>query len=1069
MGSSSGGARAEETIDLQRPVDETRQVSPTPNYPDLVEVDPSHYVIGKELGKGGMGRVFEAVDRRTGRTVALKEPSGGDLGRFIQEARITAGLQHPGIVAVYEAGAWPDGEPFYAMRRVEGRSLREVVAETTTLRERLALLPHAIAAGDALAYAHDHRVIHRDLTPRNVLVGEFGDTVIIDWGLAKDLSAPGAARMSGRLQAVRAGDTGGAVGTAAYMPPEQAENESIDQRTDVYALGALLYFMLSGTAPYEGEEILEQVIAGPPIPLAGRDRLIPADLVAIAEKAMARDPDDRYASAAEMVAEIKTFQQKGLVSAYRYSPLERVGKLIGRYRAAVAVAVAALAVLAVLATFGVMRIVGEREEAERQRAEAERQRLQLLEERGRQEVVEGRSGRGLAYLAAALEAGHATTASQLLIAEARRPFDRQVLRIDAHGDQIARGVAFSRDDKLLLSYGDDGAARLWSIGGEQVAELSHGGPVYRAVFSSRGDRIATASADRSAALWTTAGERVATLQHAGPVYDAAFSGVGDRLVTASADGTAAVWDATTGERLGAIEQQTALVDAELSDDGTRVVAATIDGVAIAQGVDGRNRVVLSHGAPVTSVALSWDTRGEKVVTTGGRVARVWDARTGAPIATLQGHTEEVVSAVFRRDDARVLTASRDRTARVFDAASGALVATLTGHSDALRWAGFGGDQRLALTASKDGALRLWIGDTGAALLSFEGHASAVNAAAFAGDGPRFASAGDDGTIRLWKMDNPAVRSWIETRFGKIVDVAFSPDGELVATGSTDKTARLWDVATGEEVSRVIKADNTIFAVAFSPAGDRLATATTGAVRIHGLGGERAAVDVSGIGAGERVLALDFAPDGRRLAIGTDRGRVGIVEDGRVAAMDRRHDQAVGSVRFAADGARLISASYDRTARVWNVATGEQELSIDGGGAVDDALFFRGGYLLCGAAGARAVDRAGEPLLELAGAGSVDSCDLRRDSAVIATASRDRVTRLWDAETGKLLTSREGQTLQLSTARFSADGDSLATAGYDSTVAIWNVAPNRSTAAELGALLEQVPWRLVDNRLDPRGR
>ena len=150
---------------------------------NLPTVDRKHYRLDRELAVGGMGRIFTARDRRLGRPVAVKEvlvQAEAFVARFEREAKLTARLQHPGIVTIYEAGRWPSGEQFYAMRLVSGRPLENVIAETATLQERLALLPRVLAIAEALAYAHAERIIHRDLKPANVLVGDFGETVVID-------------------------------------------------------------------------------------------------------------------------------------------------------------------------------------------------------------------------------------------------------------------------------------------------------------------------------------------------------------------------------------------------------------------------------------------------------------------------------------------------------------------------------------------------------------------------------------------------------------------------------------------------------------------------------------------------------------------------------------------------------------------------------------------------------------------------------------------------------------------------------------------------------------------------
>src|SRR5262245_52644787 len=158
--------------------------------PALPVVSAAHYRADREIARGGMGRIVAAEDQRLRRAVALKEllePAPEQLGRFQREALITARLQHPGIVPVYEAGRWPSGEPFFAMKLVSGRPLDRVIADAATLEDRLALLPRIAAATEAFAYAHSQRVIHRDLKPANILIGEFGETVVIDWGLAKHL------------------------------------------------------------------------------------------------------------------------------------------------------------------------------------------------------------------------------------------------------------------------------------------------------------------------------------------------------------------------------------------------------------------------------------------------------------------------------------------------------------------------------------------------------------------------------------------------------------------------------------------------------------------------------------------------------------------------------------------------------------------------------------------------------------------------------------------------------------------------------------------------------------------
>ena len=276
------------------------------------------------------------------------------------------------------------------MRLVSGESLEAKIKTAGTLAQRLALLPHAIAATDALAYAHAQGIIHRDLKPANVMLGDFGETVVIDWGLAKDLRAPpepatGRDHRAGALSGTTSAATvaGDVIGTPTYMPPEQARGADVDERADVYALGAMLYHLLAGVPPFRGpaDRVLTQVLAGPPPALAALVPEAPPDLLAIVARAMATLPEDRYASAAELGAELKRFQRGKLVSAHQYTAWELVRRWLRRRRAVVAVIAIAVAVLAIGAVISVRRIVREEQRvrsalalAEQHHAEAERRR-----------------------------------------------------------------------------------------------------------------------------------------------------------------------------------------------------------------------------------------------------------------------------------------------------------------------------------------------------------------------------------------------------------------------------------------------------------------------------------------------------------------------------------------------------------------------------------------------------------------------------------------------------------------------------------------------------------------------
>ena len=349
MNESSGDATLSEIGRSERRV---ARHATTPAPPPLN--DAERYTVEGEVARGGLGRILRVHDRKLDRTLAVKLLVHGGreaAARFAREATVTARLQHPSIVPVHETGVWPTGEPFYSMKLISGHTLHEAIARAATLRDRLALLPHVVAVAEAIAYAHAQGVIHRDLKPANILVGPFGETVVIDWGLAHD-----------RLQE-EIGQPGDVVGTPAFMPPEQASGGTVDEQVDVYAIGAVLYQLLTGAPPYSGSrstEILARVRAERPAPLSLHEPRVPEDLAAIVDKAMARDPRDRYASARELAEDLRRFHAGRLVGAHRYSLPRLLWRALVRHAAIVAVTAAALLLLAGLGVVAMRRVVTER-------------------------------------------------------------------------------------------------------------------------------------------------------------------------------------------------------------------------------------------------------------------------------------------------------------------------------------------------------------------------------------------------------------------------------------------------------------------------------------------------------------------------------------------------------------------------------------------------------------------------------------------------------------------------------------------------------------------------------------
>jgi WD40 repeat protein len=901
-------------------------------------------------------------------------------------------------VQIYDVGE-VGGRPYFALEFVAGGNLARHLDGAPQPPRAAAQLIETLAR--AVQAAHTNGVVHRDLKPSNILLqreeggrrkegqpnssgfllppSSFLRPKIADFGVAKCLDSAGDA--PGRSGPTVTGEI---LGTPSYMAPEQAatSRQRVGPAADVYALGAVLYEVLTGRPPFRGASPLEtvlQVLHTEPVSVTRLQPKVPRDLETICLKCLRKEPHKRYASALDLAEDLRRFLAGEPIRARPPSALYRSAKFAQRNKTLVGAVLGILVALvagAVTAGRFALRATEQRDRATQEREEALRKAYYA------HLAAAGAALRDDDVAAAARHLSNTDFPEELRDWEWRHlqsRLDESAALIEApeHGEIF---LASACQGIRLLAAGQD--LRLLDADGTEVFRLPRNGLKVLHVEHTR------------------QGTRLFGCDEAGGLVVLDESGkVGLHLDSPQTERAASVV---------AVSPDHSRLALNWGEDKPTPHFGLYD---LASGA--KQAVCVGHIGYAFALAFSPD--GRQVASAAeDHTVRLWDAATGAPLHLLKGHTDKVMAVAYSPKGDRVVTASADGTVRQWDVASGTLIGIpYRGHRHEVYAAVYSHDGRWIASGDHDGTVRLWSPEDHRDVAVLHGHTECVRQLAFSRDSRRLASAADDRTVRLWDVETGQDPAVLRGHDNYVYPVAYSPDGQWLASGSWDRTVRLWDARTGE-LGATLHHPDAVRALAFSPDGSWLVAACDNQEHLQiwdvATGQRRQQIQAPG----KVILAVAVSPDGSQVAAAARHGRVSII--------DVATGQEVASFHKNESWAEKRALAYSPDGR-WLAGTGEDAKDID----IWDV---------------QTRERCGRFTGHTS---TVHSVAFRQDGRWLVSASADRTVRLWDAATGQPLAVLEGHTDEVFTAVFHPEGRRVASAGRDRAILLWDAAAHTEVA------------------------
>jgi WD40 repeat protein/predicted Ser/Thr protein kinase len=998
------------------------------------------YELLEEIARGGMGIVYKARQQSLDRIVAVKMLPFGPLSspkivqRFRTEASAAASLQHPNIVAIHEVGVHQD-QHYFAMDYVEGPSLATLVKNQSLPARRAARYVKTLA--EAIEYAHQRGILHRDLKPSNILIDQNDQPRVTDFGLAKRLEHDSELTLSGQL-----------LGSPNYMPPEQAARKrgQVGKRSDIYSLGAILYHLLTGRAPFHGETLtdtLHQVLTDEPLAPRVLSPTLPADLETICLRCLEKQPERRYVSAQELADELGRFLRDEPIRARPVGPAGRSWRWCRRNPLAAGTTAVAATLLLSLTTGALLVAQREtRHAAERQKSLEETRRLLYAAD--------------MQVAQQAWEGGDSRVALPLLMDQIPRTgqddlrgFEWRYLWQLCQGEQAFTFRQYT-NDAAALSISPDGRTLIITENALHVVDLAsrkelhtltdHTGGVRVVAFSPTENLLISAGADDTIRFWETrTWHEAASPAEQKSVTALAFAPDGKTFASGAEDGSVQLWNVATRERAAPSFKVQGLLCSLTFTPHARLLLVTDTAIQLLDLATGSSRTIDVR----QPFSIQYSTQMQAVQELGmhpvacspdGLLLAIGGS-DGAP-KLYKFETQKLIplptqrpkmfgQVAFSPDGKQLALGSLDSTIELWDVTHLQRTRVLKGHTGpivSLVWSPDGAD---LISASDDRSIRIWDPTPKSAEHILGAHTDEIWSVTVSPDGRTLASAGWEGKVKLWDTETWTNKATLGGFSHQVLCVAFAPDGKTLAAsgGGFSNFSRLgeikvWDLTTLTEVATLRDHRAQVSFVAFSADGRLLASADWGeTARVWDvMNWQCRAVLPHENGANQ----LAFSPDGKLLAVGCWDHEIKLWDLATFRMTGRLvgHEKIPGGVWFSRDGRLLVSSAPDTHVKLWDIATRREIASLEG---------HKGGF--------------------------VKTVVFSPDDKTIASGSQDGTINLWSVGARrKVATLNCGETMVNSVA-FSPDGKTLYAGCADGSIRRWRAPSFEQIAAAQSATRE----------------